>query len=114
MPFIWSFKFKVPAIETLLSQNNQCRFDTVDCIDTRILLTYNTVEILVFNSTSYLSIGQSHGAVSNLMDTHTDPNTSVQPAHSATNQTMMDDESDNSRPNGKEQIQNPDFIVQRN
>ena len=30
-----------------------------------------------------------HGAVSNLMDTHSDPNTSVQTARSATNQTTM-------------------------
>ena len=37
----------------------------------------------------HLSIGLLHGAVSNLMDNQTDPNTSVQTAQSATNQTMM-------------------------
>ena len=65
------------------------RFDTVDRIVYTNLVTYIIAEVLVFNSTSYLSIGQLNGAVSNLMDTQSDPNTSVQPAQPAVNQTIM-------------------------
>ena len=65
------------------------RFDTVDRIVYTNLVTYIIVAILVFNSISYLIIGQLHGAVSNLMDTHSDPITSLQPAQLAVNQTMM-------------------------
>ena len=64
--------------------------DSVVCVaysdDTLYVLTHYCRD-LSFYFNSYLSIGHLYGAVSNLMDTQADPNTSVQTAQSATNQT---------------------------